>query len=441
MIEFPQKGIRNEDIINQLNAMKSMDADWKNARIFSLVFNAGNEVKEFAEKAFNTFINENSLSPFTFPSLLRMENEVVAMMINLLGGNADTVGNMTTGGTESLMSAVKAARDYARENKPEITDPQLVMPLSAHPSINKAAHYLGIKTVIVPTDNCSVVKPDDIRASLNKNTIMLIASAPSYPHGIIDPIKEIAGIAAENNIWFHVDACVGGMVLPFLKNAGYHVPDFDLRIPGVWSISADIHKYGYSPKGASIILYRDDNLRKYQMFAYTEWPGGIYATTSVAGSRSGGPISASWGLIKYLGFEGYMRLADTAMKAVKLLQSGINSIPGLHVIGNPVSTIFAIGSDSYNIYAIGDMMKSRGWYLDSQQKPPSLHMTIMPEHIKIVENFIKDLREVTSKVAGLKEGEMGGDAALYEIINSVPDKRESTALAIQFLNDMYKVGK
>jgi sphinganine-1-phosphate aldolase len=438
VIEFPRNSANQEDILNQLRAMKAGDGDWQNGRIFSLVFNPGSEVKEFAEKAFNVFINENGLSPLTFPSLKKMENEVVAMMISLLGGSKEAAGNMTTGGTESLMSVIGAAKDFAFERNPKLKQPELVIPASAHPCINKAAHYLGIKVVTVPTGNKSVIALDDLRHAINKNTIMVIASAPSYPHGIIDPIEEIAKIAAERDIWFHVDACVGGMILPFVRNSGYNIPKFDLSVPGVWSISADLHKYGYTPKGASVVLYRSDALRKYQIFAYPDWPGGIYATAAISGSRSGGPIAASWGVIKYLGLDGFTKLAGTAMKAVVKLQEGIKAIPGLYVIGAPLATVFAIGSDSLNVYTIGEKMKARRWYLDSQQRPPSLHMTVTPVHINVVEPFLKDLRAVAMEVSGLGKDQMGNEAALYEIVESISDRHEAEKLAVQYLSDIYK---
>ncbi|MBN1689525.1 MAG: aspartate aminotransferase family protein [Dehalococcoidia bacterium] len=438
-MEFPQQGLPGLKVLDEIKALKTGDSDWKNGRVFSLVFNAGDEIKQFAEQAFDIFLNENGLSPFAFPSLLKMENEVVAMMIDLLGGGEQAAGNVTTGGTESLMSIVKTARDYARDKKPHIKEPQLVMPLSAHPAFNKAAHFLGIKTVIVPTDTGSVVDLDAYRSAISENTIMLVGSAPSYPHGIIDPIEEIGRIALEKDIWFHVDACVGGMVLPFVRMAGYEVPPFDLSVPGVWSISADIHKYGYTPKGASIVLYRSSELRKYQIYVYADWPGGVYATSSVAGSHSGGGVASSWGIFRFLGREGYTRLAGLAMQAALELQKGVNGTPGLHVIGKPLSTVFAIGSDTLNVYALGEKMKARRWYIDSQQMPPSLHMTVMPEHVKIVGSFLADLREASAETEKLKPEDIGGEAALYGMIGSLPDRGAARDIAVQFLNDLYQL--
>ena len=436
--KFPSKGMPGNQIFDEIKGMKSGDSNWVNGRLFSLVFNAGEEIKDFSEKAFTIFINENSLSPFNFPSLLKMENEVVGMMIDLLGGDNHTAGSFTTGGTESLMVVIKTARDYARYHKPHIQEPELIMPLSAHPSINKAAHYLGIKTVIIPTDNNSEIDLVALRKAINTNTIMIIGSAPSYPHGIIDPIEEMGKIALEQQIWFHVDACIGGMILPFIKKAGYVLPNFDLNVPGVWSISADIHKYGFVPKGASVILYRDAELRKYQFYIYVDWPGGIYATPSMAGSRSGGPLAASWGIIKFLGQEGFIKLADTAMKTSQKLQEGVRETPGLYVIGKPQATLFAIASDSVNIYTLGDKMKSKCWHLDYQQKPPSLHMTVMPGHAQIIRSFIADLHETAEEIIRSKEKNASGEGALYEMLASMPDRQMAKDLTCGFLGDMFK---
>jgi len=264
-VEFPQGGIPPAEILASLQSLKSGDSDWKSGRMFSLIFNAGEDVSAVAREAYTSFVVENGLSPFAFPSLLKMETEVASMMSNLFHGDSETVGNMTSGGSESIILAVKAARDYARAKKPHVTQPELLMPLSAHPAFNKAAHYLGLKTVIVPTDKKTLAADvHALREAITENTVMMVGSAPSYPHGIVDPIADLAGIAAEKGIWMHTDACVGGLVLPFVQKLGYPIPDFDFRIPGVCSISADIHKYGFTPKGASVILYRNPELRQYQ---------------------------------------------------------------------------------------------------------------------------------------------------------------------------------
>ncbi|MDI6726888.1 MAG: aspartate aminotransferase family protein, partial [Smithellaceae bacterium] len=314
-MSLPQKGVSREEILGKLSAMKSGDSDWEGGRVFSLVYNAGEDVAAIARDAYRVFIAENGLSPFAFPSLLRMETEVVSMVAGLLGGNAETAGAMTSGGSESIFMAMKAARDYAREHKPRIASPEIVIPLSAHPAFNKAAHYLGLKTIITPLRPDLTADPAAIREAAGGNAIFMVGSACSYPHGMIDPIEELAAIARERDIWFHVDACVGGLILPFLTRLGKDIPPFDFRVEGVRSVSADLHKYGYIPKGASVVLYRTGELRKHQFFAYADWPGGVYGTPSLSGSRPGGAIAASWAVMNYLGEEGYLRLAGQISEA------------------------------------------------------------------------------------------------------------------------------
>jgi len=437
-MEFPQKGIPIDKLKSELAALKSNDMDWKSARAFSMVFRASEEVSKVVETALSMFVFENGLSPFAFPSLLRMETEVVSMTADLLHGGATAAGNMTSGGTESIIMAVKAARDYAREKHPEIKKPELIIPRSAHPAFNKAAYYLDIKAVVVPTSESSIVDLDAFQKAFNSNTIFAMGSAFSYPHGIIDPIEKMAAISAKKDVWFHVDSCVGGFILPFLEKLGYPIPPFDFRVPGVMSMSADIHKYGYIAKGASTITYRNADLRKYQLFVYTDWNGGVYATPAISGARPGGPVAAAWSVIRFLGWEGYMRLAKDAMEATRLLMEGMGRMPGLYIVGDPPATSFAVGSKTLNIYALGDAMKARGWHIDSQHMPPTLHFTVSPMHMKIVDPFLKDMAEAVKEVSLLKQEDISGDAAVYGMIGSLPDRAQAKEMTTQYFNDIYR---
>jgi len=437
-MRFPEKGISIDQLKDELIAFKSNDMDWKGARAFSMVFRASEEVSKVVELALGTYVFENGLSPFAFPSLLRMETEVISMTTDLLHGGAEAAGNMTSGGTESLIMAVTAARDYAREKRPEVKEPEMVIPRSAHPAFNKAAYYLGIKAVITPTSEASIVDLDAYEKAFNSNTIFAMGSAFSYPHGMIDPIEKMAAIAAKKGVWFHVDSCVGGFILPFLEQLGYAIPPFDFRVPGVMSMSADIHKYGYIAKGASTITYRNSDLRKYQLFVYTDWNGGVYATPAISGARSGGPVAAAWSVMKFLGREGYMRLAKDAMEATRLLIDGIRRIPGLYIMGDPPATTFAVGSDTLNIYALGDAMKARGWNIDSQHMPPTLHFTVSPMHLKIIEPFFKDFTDAVKEVSRLKQEDISGEAAVYGMIGSLPDRAQAKEMTTQYFNDLYR---
>ncbi len=437
-MEFPQKGLPFDELKSDLAALKSNDMNWKSARAFSMVFRASEDVSKVVENALSMFVFENGLSPFAFPSLLRMETEVVAMTADLLHGGDTAAGNMTSGGTESIIMAVKAARDYAREKRPQVKEPEMIIPRSAHPAFNKAAYYLGLKTVAVPTSESSEVDLDAFGKAFNSNTIFAMGSAFSYPHGVIDPIEKMAAIADKKGVWFHVDSCVGGFILPFLERLGYPIPPFDFRVPGVWSMSADIHKYGYVSKGASTITYRNGELRKYQLFVYTDWNGGVYATPAISGARSGGPVAAAWSVMRFLGWEGYMRLAKDAMEATRLLMEGVRRIPGLRIIGDPPATTFAVGSDTLNVYALGDAMKVRGWHIDSQHMPPTLHFTVSPMHLKIVDPFLKDLARAVKEVSLLKQEDISGEAAIYGMIGSLPDRAQAKEMTTQYFNDLYR---
>ena len=239
---------------------------------------------------------------------------------------------MTTGGTESILMAMLTAREWGRANKPKIKQPEVVLPSTAHPAFDKAAHYFGLKLVRVPVGGDLRADVDAMRRAVTVDTVLVVGSAPSYPHGVVDPIAEIAKLAQERKILCHVDACVGGMMLPFVRKLGYPVPDWDFRVPGVTSISVDLHKYGYAAKGASVILYRDKALRRHQLFASTDWPGGIYASPTMTGTRPGGAIAAAWAVLNFLGEDGYLRIADTVMRTTVRLRDGINALDGLRIV-------------------------------------------------------------------------------------------------------------
>ncbi len=395
---FPKKGLSETEVINTMQELKSSDPHLEYYQFFSLIYFAGHDVIEVARKAYNLYFSENALNPTAFPSLRRYENEVVSMCINLMNGDENARGNMTSGGTESILLAVKTARDYAKKHK-NITKPEMIIPKTAHPAFNKAGHYFGVKVITAETDDNFQAIPEKIEEKITENTILIVGSAPSYPQGIIDPIEEIGKIAEKHNILFHVDACVGGFILPFLEKLGADIPTFDFRVPGVTSISMDIHKYGYAPKGASVILYRDKEIRKFQFFVYTEWIGGIYGSPGIPGTRSAGSIAAAWAVINYLGEEGYLKASKTAYETTQFFLKKIREeIPELQIQGDPKATLFAITSDVVDIYAIADELNQLGYHMDRQQFPPSIHFTIHPAHAQIKEKFIEDLKNVVAKV-------------------------------------------
>lgn len=403
-VPFPLKGTGAAQVLQAMQQIREHDARWQEGKTWSLVYHLDDEVRRFStvpdllQKAHTMFFSENGLNPMAFPSLKRFEAEVVSMTASLLGGDAGTVGNMTSGGTESVLLAVKTAREWARAQNPANSEPEMVLPLTAHPAFQKAAHYFGVRPVDVPVAGDFRANPEAVRAAITPRTILLVGSAPSYPHGVVDPIAELARLAREQGILFHVDACVGGFMLPFVRKLGYPVPDFDFRVPGVTSMSADLHKYAYAAKGASVVLYRDKALRRHQFFAYTGWPGGIYPSPGMAGTRPAGPIAAAWAILKHLGEEGYLEIAATVMETVTRIRQGVGGIDGVEILGEPAMSILALGSDRLNVYEIGDELAGRGWYLDRQQFPPSLHLTVTHAHAAVVDRFLHDLEEAVARV-------------------------------------------
>jgi glutamate/tyrosine decarboxylase-like PLP-dependent enzyme len=289
--------------------------------------------------------------------------------------------------------AVKTARDWFRARKPEVQVPEMVLPISGHPAFEKGAHYFGVKSVRTPVGDDFRAQVDVIRGAINDRTALIVASAPCFPHGVVDPIRELAEIAQARGVLLHVDACVGGFMLPFIRRLGYDVPDFDFRVPGVSSISADLHKYGYAAKGSSLILYRNREIRRHQLFAYTDWPGGIYASPTMTGTRPAGPIAAAWALFHFLGEEGYLAIAEEVMKTTMTIREGIAALEGIDLLGDPAMSLLAIASEEVNIYEVGDELAQRGWFLDRQQMPPCLHLTVNFKHVGMEESFLVDLAE------------------------------------------------
>ncbi len=402
-MSLPEKGIPKDELLARMRERKRADADWRGGRTFSLVYPAGEDVDTILREAAELYLFENALNPFRFPSLRQMEDDVVAIAADLLHAGPNAGGAMTSGGTESILMGVKTARERARTER-DVDAPNMVVPYSAHPAFAKAAHYLGIELRQVP------LLPDfraDVAAAaklIDANTALVVGSAPNYPFGVVDPIPELAGLAGERGIAFHTDSCLGGFLLPFLEALGEPIPPFDFRVPGVSTLSADVHKYGYCIKGASVILHREKaHLHQHQLFLFDRWPGGTYGSFAMAGARPSAPIAAAWAVLHHLGRDGYLRLARQLSDTTRKLRSGIAAIPGLRVIGDPVMSVLAFGSDSFDIFAVGDSMDARGWHLDRQKGPDALHLMVSPMHAQIADTFLADLREA-ARAPGQSKG-------------------------------------
>ncbi len=394
---LPERGAEPDRILSTMKNLRDGDVDWQDGKVWSLVFHAGDELSAFLKEAYCIYFSENALNPGAFPSLKRMESEVVSMTASLLGGGPDVAGNMTSGGTESILMAVKTARAWAGQNMRTDRGLEVLMPESAHPAFDKACYYFGLRPVRVPGGPDFRADVKAMKRALTKRTVLIVGSAPQYPQGVVDPIEELAAIAKSRGILMHVDACVGGFMLPFVRDLGRDVPAFDLSVEGVTSMSVDLHKYAYAAKGASVVLYRDRELRKLQYFATTDWPGGIYASPTMLGSRPGGAVAAAWAMLHRLGREGYLEIAGQVMDATDRLVVGIGRIDGVEVLGRPSMSVFAIGSSDRDVYEIADRMTARGWHLDRQQSPPSLHVTVNFAHIQSTDAFIDDLRAASAE--------------------------------------------
>lgn len=408
-MKLPPEGVAADQLLDQLAAMQAQDVDWKSGRAFSLAYHAGADVLALATEALGRFQSANALNVEAFPSLRRMQADVVAMIADLLHGGPQAAGFMTSGGTESILLAVKAAR--ARGRARGITAPEMVLPTSAHAAFEKGAAYFDVRSVRVPVGADFTADAAAMAAAITPNTVLLVASAPAYPQGVVDPIAEIAALAAARDLNCHVDACMGGITLPMLERLGHPIAPFDFRVPGVTSISVDLHKYGYTAKGASVLVHRNRALRKDQTFVTDNWLGGLYGSSGVLGTRSGGPIAAAWAVLQYLGEAGYLRLTRAARAATEELIAGLGAIPGARVLGAPAATLVAFTFDDVDPFAVGAALAARGWVVDQQQPPPSLHCTVNAAHAGVIPEFLETLRGVVAEARGRR-----GDQRAYGVV-------------------------
>ena len=474
-MQIPKDGQTREAVLAALQQLKAYDMDWKSGKVWAYVYDPGEETRQVVKDAYNLFLTENCLDPSVFPSILKLETDVVRMVADLLRGDENVVGHVTTGGTESIMLAVKTARDRARAERPEITQPEIVLPKTAHASFHKAAHYLGLKTVVTPFDPVTYrADVGAMRDAITENTILLVGSAPNYSQGVIDPIEEIGALAQEKGVMFHVDACVGGIHLSFMRKLGYLLPAFDFSVPGVTSMSADMHKYGYAAKGASVILYKDKSLRRYQIYASTDTTAYTLINPTVLSSKSGGPLAGAWAILNYLGEAGYEQIVQSVQEATRCLIEGINDIEDLYILGEPDMCMFSIASDTINVYQLADEMKKRDWYLQGQfstpTSPRNLHISINQGTVAKVDAMLTDLRECVRIVkqtppldtaairvaiadllqnpnpddferlavmAGIQGTQLpDGMALINEVLDALPDEL-ANLLLVNYFNDLY----
>ena len=392
-LELPERGRPWSEIHDEMVEMRGGDLDWRNGRHGAYVWYASDELEDVLREAFGMFMVENGLGIRVFPSIGRMEREVLGAVQGLLSGDEQTASIFTSGGTESIFLAIFATREWARANGRGGALPEIVAAYSAHPALSKAAHMLGMKVVRVPQGADHRADPAAMRAAITPQTVALYASAPSYSLGLVDPIEEIGAIAEEHGLWLHIDACVGGILAPAVRQLGYAVPAFDFAIPGVTSISADLHKSGYAAKPASTVNFRTKAHREFARYSMDEWPSGAYSAYTFTGTRPGGAIAAAWAAMQFLGQAGYREIAAASMRAKEAMTSGLAAIPGVTVFGDPQLWAFAFGAEDADMQQVATLMGKRGWMCGGTTQPKGIHMMPTPVHEPIAADYVAAIAE------------------------------------------------
>jgi sphinganine-1-phosphate aldolase len=444
-----------DELLAELEAMRAGDTDWRGGRVFSLVYKVpgaiGDAHDELLHRAHRLYASANLLNPMAFPSLLRMEQDIVRIAGRLLHCSG-AVGAVTSGGTESILCAVAAYRDRARRERPWVRRPELIAPSTIHPAFDKAAHYFGVKLTKVAVGADLRADVAAMARAIGRRTIGLVASAPQYPHGVVDPIGELGAIAQDRGLPLHVDACVGGFVLPWLERleridqldrpaGARRIAPWDFRVPGVASISADLHKFAYAGKGASTLLWRSIDGMRHQFFVATDFPGGVYASPTMLGTRPGGPIAAAWAALHALGDRGYLELTRAASDAADRLRAGIAAIDGLVELGPGDATIVAFAAARDNIYAIADRLDARGWTVDRQHRPASIHLTVTANHAAIVDDYLADLAAAVDEVRRDPGLARAGSAPMYGMAGQLPIRRLVASRVRKMIADLYTQGR
>ncbi len=437
---LPEQGRPREEILQEIRALcEEEEALWREGYVSGAVYHGDREHIAFLNQVYALHSQSNPLHADVWPSASKFEAEIVAMTAHMLGGEGQEIcGTVTSGGTESILLAMKTYRDWARASR-GIRRPEMILPVTAHAAFDKAAHYFGIKAVYVPVDARFRADVNAVRKAITRNTIVIVGSAPSFPHGMIDPIAELSELARERGIGFHTDACLGGFLLPWAERLGYAVPPFDFRLPGVTSISADTHKYGYAAKGTSVALYRGHELLHYQYYTTTEWPGGLYFSPTLAGSRPGGLSAACWAAMVSIGEQGYLQAAKRILETAAFIKEGIRRIPELRVLGDPLFVI-AFASDTLDIYRILEQMTRKRWSLNALHKPSSIHLCVTLRHTQpgVAERFLDDLRQAVDYVRAHPE-EKGDLAPVYGLGATFPLRGLVSDLLKKYLDLLYKV--
>lgn len=446
--KLPAKGRPREAILEEVEALRSLEQSrWEEGFASGSVYHGDYEHIEFLNKVYAIQSQANQLHADIWPSAAKFESEIVAMTAHMLGaGQTDAplgseqgiCGSVSSGGSESILLAMKTYRDWARDKK-GISEPELVLPESAHAAFHKAGEYFNIKLNVTPLDDAFRADVSAVEKAINDNTIAIIGSAVNFPYGTIDPLEEMSQLALKRGIGFHVDGCLGGFFLPWAEKLGRDVPKFDFRLPGVTSMSCDTHKYGYAAKGTSVVLYRGMALRRYQYFTTSDWPGGLYYSPTFSGSRPGGLSAACWAALVSMGEEGYLTATQKILDAAAIMQQGVEGIEGLRILGQPIG-VFAFTSDELDIYQIMDQMSARRWALTGLQRPAALHVspTLRQTGPGVAERFVEDLKESVAFVRANPNAE-GGMAPIYGLAASIPDRSIVHEMLKQLMDVYYRL--
>ncbi len=445
---LPDEGLGREVILERMAELSSREESrWKDGLVSGAVYHGDDDHTGFLSKVYALNSQSNPLHSDIWPSAAKYEAEVVAMTAAMLGGGEvaensppenRVCGAVSSGGTESILLAVKAYRDRARDLK-GITEPEMVVPSTAHAAFDKASQYFNVKMVRVPVGPDFRADPAKTKKAITRNTVLVAGSAPDFPHGLVDPIAELSELARERGIGFHTDACLGGFILPFAAKLGYDVPPFDFRLPGVTSMSADTHKYGYAAKGTSVVLYRGLQLRRYQYYTTSDWPGGLYFSPTFAGSRSGALSAMCWAAMLSVGERGYLEACAKVLKAAAAVKEAVRATPELYVLGDPLFCV-AFSSATLDIYKVMDFMTGRGWNLNGLLDPPAVHFCVTLRHTQpgVVDRFARDLGDAVDYLKKNPD-EKGGLAPLYALAAAVPPKGVMHDVLARYIDMLYRV--
>ncbi|XP_034239299.1 sphingosine-1-phosphate lyase [Thrips palmi] len=436
---LPSKGQADSEIMKQVHEYLELgEYQWKDGYLSGSLYMWNQKLIELLTEVCSAAFYTNPLHPDVFPGVNKMEAEVVRISCNLFRGGPDSCGTMTTGGTESIFMACKAYRDYARETK-GTRRPEIIVPVTAHAAFDKAAHYLGIRIKHIPVNEDTTVNIAAMKRAISKNTCMLVGSAPNFPYGTIDDIKSIGELGLKYNIPVHVDACLGGFIAAFMDYTEYQMPPFDFRVPGVTSISADTHKYGFAPKGSSVVLYSEQKYRRFQYTVTTDWPGGVYGSPTVGGSRCGAIIATCWATFMHFGMEGYVEATRQIVKATKHIENGLRKIDGIFVFGRPVTSVVAVGSKDFDIYRLQEAMQSKGWNLNTLQFPKGIHLCVTHLHTEEgrADAFLKDVREAVAVIMKNPQKEVEGSMAMYGASTTLQDRSIVTDFTRFWIDALY----